>query len=212
MLYIHENGINNLESLPNLPLFLILSYLIAHDLTTLHLTSNLLFKRCSEYLTHITAKHKSNGSVEHIWVRPCVRSNDTIIYKNRSNEYKDCSPIRRKCQFPAHSYICMDLERLKNHEMTHIIDFYKDRMQYFFFKQSKARFSFFPISGIRFGYHHIEKIYRNPNLNYEAMCETYQNLSTFTPVWDISTSDLPIKNEVNLVSAQTEKRVPPKEI
>ena len=106
----------------------------------------------------------------------------------------------------------MDIKRLKNHEMTRIIDFYKDRMQYFFFKQNTARFSFFPISGIRFGYHHIERIYRNPNLNYETMCETYQDLSTFTPVWNLSTSDLPIKNEVNLVTSEIGAQVPSNEI
>ena len=208
----HGNGINNLESLPNLPLFLILSYIIAHDLTSLHHTSNVLFKRCSEYLIHISAKHKSIGRAGNIWVRPRVRNNGPVKDKNRSKKYWDCSPIRRKCQFPAHSYICMDMKRLKNHEMTRIIDFYKDRMQYFFFKQSTARFSFFPISGIRFGYHHIERIYRNPNLNYETMCETYQDLSTFTPVWNLSTSDLPIKNEVNLVTAEIEAQGPLNEI
>ena len=212
MLDNHGIAKNNLESLPNLPLFLILGYLTAHDLTTLHLASNLLFKRCSEYLNHIYLKQRLNGSESHIWKRPGAGSNETTKRKNLSNKYWDCSQIRRKCQFPAHSYICMDLERLKNHEMTHIIDFYKDRMQYFFFKQSKARFSFFPISSIRFGYHHIERIYQNPYLNYETMCETYQNLSTFTPVWNLSTFDLPIKNEVNSITAQTETRATPKEI
>ena len=186
----HTEHIDHLELLPNIPLFLILDYLTAHDFIALHVTSKNLFQKCSKYLNHIKIKHRLPKRRKNHFTTPLTIDNEKEAHKHRPNTYWDCSTVRRREQFPTYLYICIDVRKLNSHEISRIIGHYKGEMQYFLFQWSTAVIKFFPLSGIRLNYHHLERLCQNPNTNYKTVCELYQNIEIFTPIWTASTSEL----------------------
>ena len=123
----HTEHIDHLELLPNIPLFLILDYLTAHDFIALHVTSKNLFQKCSKYLNHIKIKHRLPKRRKNHFTTPLTIDKEKEDHKHLPNTYWNCSTVRRRKQFPTYLYICIDVIKLNSHEISRIIGHYKKR-------------------------------------------------------------------------------------
>ena len=168
-----------LETLPQLAFETILRNLEAEDVAALHVTSEKLFWRCSEFLLHSKEKQNWDESEN-------IRKSQSKQNKNEISEAEeeilqghwDCALVHRRRQYPSFYCICLDLKRkFSRYEISRLVEHYKHRMQYFIFKYRTSRWRYFPIIGVRLGYRHLELV---PSLDYKVLFDTYRPLQFHT--------------------------------
>ena len=175
-----ENKPSTLETLPELPFEKILQQLKADDIAALHVVSEKVFWRCSNYILHSKEKRNWEES-EHL------RRNSTRPLGKKLSEveeeilqgYWDCVLVHRKHQYPVFYCICLDLKRkFSRDEISRLVEHYKHRMQYFIFKYRTSKWRYFPLIGVRLGYCNLELV---PSLDNKILFDTYKPLE-FQPL------------------------------
>ena len=175
--------IPNLETIPDLTLYLILDNLSADDVAVLHVTCEKLFFHCSGYIRHKKAKNRWEETIKKLPENKTEKQNLFQKETDASNGYWDCWTVQTKRQFPVHFCICLDINKLDNSEIYKIIDQHQNQMQYLLFQWNTAKKGFFPIIGMRLRYHHLQRIYKRPRLNYKLICKAYRDVERYTLSW-----------------------------
>ena len=164
-----------LENLPQVPIEIILRLLKAEDIAALHVSSQKLFWRCSEFILH--SKEKKNWEESEKLRRANVpRDNKELseVEEEILQGYWDCALVHRKHQYPPFLCICLDLKRkFSREEISRLVEHYQHRMQYFIFKYRTSKWRYFPLIGVRLGYRHLELV---PSLDYKVLFDTYRPL------------------------------------
>ena len=164
-----------LDTLPQLPFEKILQNLKAEDIAALHVTTENLFSKCSDYILH--SKEKRNWEESERLRRVSARPKKEVLLEVEEEilqGYWDCALVHRKHQYPPFYCICLDLKRkFSRNEISKLVEHYKHRMQYFIFKYRTSKWRYFPLIGVRLGYRHLELV---PSLDYKVLFDTYRPL------------------------------------
>ena len=98
-----EAATASLETLPQIPIKNTFRQFAADDLTALHVTSDSIFKRCSDFILHSKAKNdwEISEKLRKIRVGPEEGENLSELEEEILHGYWDCKLIQRKKQYPS---------------------------------------------------------------------------------------------------------------